>query len=59
MTLDKAMKSLKFDTRMLEFNLRTGILSKEELVKYLEELPDCSENGEPLELQEKNKSLKH
>ncbi len=52
MSLDKAMKNLKFDSRMLEFNLRTGIVTKEEVKKHLEQLPDCGSNCEKLDLEE-------
>ena len=52
MSLDKAMKSLKYDTRMLEFNLRAGTLTKEEVKKHLEQLPDSGNNCEKLDLEE-------
>jgi len=40
MSLDKALKNLKFDKRLTEYNLNKGHLSKEELNKHLSELPD-------------------
>jgi len=52
MSLDKAMKNMKFDSRMLEINLRTGTLTKEEIKKYLEQLPDSGSNCEKLDLEE-------
>lgn len=39
-SLDKAMKELKFDKRLTELNLRNGTLTKEELKKHIDELPD-------------------
>ena len=52
MTLDKVMQSLKFDSRMIEFNLRTGVITKEELQKYLSQLPDSSNNSEKVNLED-------
>lgn len=40
MSLDKALQNLKFDKRLTEYNLNKGHLSKEELQKHLEGLPD-------------------
>lgn len=54
MSLEKAMKDLKFDARMIEINLNTGRITKEELKKHLETLPDSTDNSEALEIEEKN-----
>lgn len=35
-------KNTKFDKRLLEWNLNNGQLTKEELKKHLDELPDLS-----------------
>lgn len=43
MSLDKAMKSLKFDKRLTEWNLSNGQLTKEELKKHLDSLPDLKD----------------
>ncbi|MBX2988962.1 MAG: hypothetical protein KF802_13820 [Bdellovibrionaceae bacterium] len=40
MTLDKAMKDLKYDTRLTQWCLTTGQMTKEEWKKHLESLPD-------------------
>lgn len=42
MSLDKAMKNLKFDKRMAEINLNNGQLTQEELKKHLEGLQDLA-----------------
>lgn len=39
---------LKLDKRVVERNVRKGLLSKEEYQRYLEQLPDVSGNGEVL-----------
>ena len=54
MTLDKANANLKLDARMLEYNLRTGVFSKEEHQKYLASLPDLSSQYEKLNFEESN-----
>ncbi len=40
MSLDKALKNLKFDKRLTEYNLNKGLLTKPELDKHLESLQD-------------------
>lgn len=50
MALDKAMKNLKFDVRLTEFNLNNGLLSKEELQQHLAKLPDCGAQSESVNL---------
>jgi len=54
MSLDKAMKRLQFDSRLVEFNLRTGQIKKEELEKHLASLPDSAANAGKLEIEEKS-----
>jgi tripartite-type tricarboxylate transporter receptor subunit TctC len=49
-SLDKAMKNLKFDKRMTEINLNNSQLTKEELKKYLEQLPDLAQNVDLLNM---------
>ena len=52
MSLDKAMQNLKYDSRLVEYNVRTGQLSKEELAKYMASLPDSAANSEKLNIEE-------
>jgi hypothetical protein len=40
MSLHKALKNLKFDKRLTEYNLNKGLLSQDELKKHLESLQD-------------------
>lgn len=44
MSLDKAMKNLKFDKRLAEWSVASGQISKEDLKKHLDALPDLSAN---------------
>ena len=43
MSLDKALKNLKFDKRLTEYNLNKGLLQKEELDKHLQALEDLGQ----------------
>ncbi len=52
MSLDKALKNLKFDVRMTEFNLKNGVITKEELNAHLGQLNDSGNNSEKLSLEE-------
>jgi hypothetical protein len=46
MSLPKAMKKLKFDSRLIEWHLNNGQLSKEELEAHMQSLPDMAHNIE-------------
>lgn len=59
MALEKAMKILKFDSRMTEWNLRHGNLTQEELKKHLGSLEDCSSNVVTVRLDEKSSESSH
>ena len=52
MSLDKSMQTLKFDSRLVEYNLRSGQLTNEELAKHLASLPDLSHNCEKIDIDE-------
>jgi hypothetical protein len=56
MSLDKALKNLKFDVRMTEFNVDNGVVTKEELTSHLNKLPDSSANSEALDLEENGRA---
>ncbi|MEZ0391839.1 MAG: hypothetical protein ACAH59_06470 [Pseudobdellovibrionaceae bacterium] len=56
MALDKALKNLKFDARMTEFNLDNGVISKEELKAHLDSLQDSGANSEKLNIEENSRS---
>jgi hypothetical protein len=52
MSLDEAMKKLKFDSRLIEHNLASGQISKQEYEAYLKSLPDSSAQAMALNLEE-------
>lgn len=54
MSLAQANKNLKYDKRMTERSVSTGEMTKEELKKYLESLPDLSHNVEKFTIDGKN-----
>lgn len=56
MALDKAMKNLKFDVRLTEFNLNNNVLTKEELEQHLAKIPDSGTNAEGLNIDNRNSS---
>lgn len=58
-SLDKAMKNLKFDARLTEYNLNNGIMSKDELKTHLEKLPDLAAQAEPIDIEKKDKDDQH
>ncbi len=43
MSLDKAMKNLKYDRRLLEWNLANNQITQEEYNKLLQDLPDLKD----------------
>lgn len=46
MSLDKALKNIKFDKRLTEIHILRGQLTREEFEKHLKDLPDLSSNTE-------------
>ena len=55
MSLDKALKNLKFDVRMTEYNVNNAVITKEELKTHLGNLPDLAANSEQINLDEGKK----
>lgn len=51
MSLEKALKNLKFDVRMTEHNLNHSVITKEELQTHLKSLPDLASNSEQINLE--------
>lgn len=43
---------IKFDSRMIEYNMNRGTLTKEELEKHLASLPDLAAQAEKIDLDE-------
>lgn len=52
MALDKDLKALKYDSRLKDWNLRNGVINKEEYDNYLKELPDLSNNAVQIDLED-------
>lgn len=47
MAKSKQDELIKFDARMIEYNLARGVITKEEYDKYLASLPDLSSSSAP------------
>lgn len=50
MSLEKAVKNLKFDKRLTEWSISNGQITEVEYKKYLDNLPDVSSNVELMKL---------
>lgn len=50
MSLSKELEKLKYDKRLLDWHVSRGKISKEDLKKYLDSLPDLQTNVEPFGL---------
>lgn len=50
--LRQGLEKLKFDVRMIDLNLRSGVLKSNEVQKHLESLEDAQENAAPLQIDE-------
>jgi hypothetical protein len=59
MSLDKALKNLKYDVRFLEYNLNNGQLTKDELKAHLSTVQDVAANSEPLRLEDERPGDSH
>ena len=59
MSLDQAMKKLKFDSRLIEHNLATGQITKEEYEAYLKSLPDSATQASAINLEEEARGQAH
>lgn len=51
MAKSKQDELIKFDSRMTEFNLSKGTLTKEELAKHLAALPDLAQQAITVDLE--------
>lgn len=52
MSLAKAVNNLKFDKRLTEWCVNNGQMTKEELKKYLESLPDLATQVDLVHMEE-------
>ena len=59
MSLDQAMKKLKFDSRLIEHNLATGQITKEEYEAHLKSLPDSAPQASAINLEEEARGQAH
>ena len=57
MSLDKALKDLKFDKRLIELNLKLGRLTQEEVDQYQKSLVDLESQVEKLDLEKEDNSF--
>ncbi|MCB0392672.1 MAG: hypothetical protein KDD58_15385 [Bdellovibrionales bacterium] len=55
--LDTALENLKFDSRMIDWNIKNGLLTQEELKAHLDSLKDTAANSESLEIEEEKRQL--
>lgn len=53
MDLNKALENLKYDTRMKDWNMKQGLVTKQDLEKNLETLKDEAANSEEVTLEDK------
>jgi hypothetical protein len=51
MSLKSAMDNLKFDSRMIEINLKNQSITKDEYKKYLDKLSDVKNVAIPLDIE--------
>ena len=56
MSIDKVMKIMKFDSRLIEYNLNNGTITKEELKTHLQNLPDLADKAEKLDIDDRRSS---
>ena len=56
MDLSKALENLKFDVRMKEWNLKTGLVKEKEVEENLKNLKDMSAQAVPLDFQDQDES---
>lgn len=54
MSLSKEIEKLKYDKRLTDWQLRSGKMSKEELNKHLQSLPDSADNVDSLRLHDES-----
>lgn len=52
MSLAKAVNNLKFDKRLTEWCINNGQMTKEDLKKYLESLPDLANQVDLVQMED-------
>lgn len=56
MNFKRAVDNHNFDIRMVNLNLRTGVVKKEDVKKFLDSLPDLSDKAEKLKVEHSGES---
>lgn len=51
-SLDRALANLKFDSRMVDWNIQNGLITKVEFDKHLNDLKDLTQQTQKLEFEE-------
>jgi len=51
MGLKKAIDNLKLDARMLDIHVKAQTLSREDIQKHLDKLPDLAANAQPVDIE--------
>lgn len=46
--MTKNKEELEYDVRIVDRNIRDGVVAKKDYDKYIKDLPDVEEKGEPL-----------
>lgn len=59
MSFENATKNLKFDKRMIDWNLNNNQISQEDLKKHLETLPDLANNVDLIKFNEEEEQETH
>lgn len=54
MSLNKALEGLKFDKRLLEMNVRLGLIKKEDITNHDKQLVDLEAQSEKLDLEKED-----
>lgn len=54
MSLNKNAENMKYDKRLLDINLKLGLLTKDEYEQHLKSLKDVEADSEKIEIDEKS-----
>lgn len=51
MELHEALQMVKYDTRLIDWNLKQGLINKDEYDRHLKALPDSTDRSQTLDLE--------
>ncbi len=57
MSLNKALEGLKFDKRLLEMNVRLGVIKKEDIAQFDKTLVDLEAQSEKLDIEKEDSDI--